>query len=246
MSDPERLRDLLDAGFERSLLEAAEQTSPPPAARRQALSGALASVGSVGVAAGAAHAAVQGAHVATGSGAAAAGVIKAFAIGLVSGAVMAGGAVGIEQLAKRPVEPAPRAAMAPQRFVAPPSPAPPPGAGASALAPAPTAPRRAAVPAPPSASAVAPSTRLAEEVAALDRARSALSGGDARGALRALDDYAARFPQGALGPEASVLRIEALARAGDRARAAALARSFLLGHPGGPLAERARRYAGPP
>jgi len=247
MSDPERLRDLLHPGFERSLLEAAEQASAPPVARRQALSGALAAVGSFGAATGAAQAAAQGAHVAAaGSGTIAAGVIKAFAIGVVSGALVAGGAVGVEQLAEHPVAPAPSAATAPQRLAAPPAPAPPPRARAAALSPATPAPRRAAVPAAPSTSAVVPSTRLAQEVAALDRARGALSGGDAPRAIALLDDYAARFPRGALAPEASVLHIEALARAGDRARAATLARSFLVRHPGGPLAERARRYVGPP
>jgi TolA-binding protein len=244
MSDPERLSDLLDAGFERSLLEAAQEASAPSAARRRALSGALAAVGGLGAAAGAGHAAVQGAHAAAGgSSAIAAGVFKAFAIGLVSGAIVAGGAVGVERLAERPAGPARRAASAPPRRPAPAVKRSRPVVPVLASSAAPTThtPPPPSRPATPSASAAAPSTRLAQEVAALDRARSALSGGVPRAALDALDDYAARFPDGALAPEATVLRIEALARAGDRARAAALARGFLARHPGGPLSERARR-----
>ena len=48
---------------------------------------------------------------------------------------------------------------------------------------------------------------LSDEVAALESARAALASGDAGGALRALDRYAADFPRGVLGQEATVLRI---------------------------------------
>jgi len=57
----------------------------------------------------------------------------------------------------------------------------------------------------------------------IDRARSALAGGDAVVAVQAVDDYDARFPGGALAQEAAVLRIEALVKLGrlDEAKAAA-------------------------
>jgi hypothetical protein len=50
---------------------------------------------------------------------------------------------------------------------------------------------------------------LAEEVRALDAVRQLMAAGDARGALRALDDFSRRFPQPRLGPEAALLREKA-------------------------------------
>ncbi len=249
MSDPERLRDSLGAGFERSLLEAATEAGVPAPARQLALSHALAAVGGLGAAAGAAHAATHGAHAATSGGSAlAAGVVKAFAIGLASGALVAGGALGVQQLVGHRAPPArqvapspvPRPATAPTSARTQPAPSAAPPA-TPALHPAPAR----AVAAMPSASAASPASQLAEQVALLDRARSLLSDGDARAALAVLDKYSTRFPRGALAPEATVLRVEALARSGDRAGASALARTFLTRHPGGPLAERARRYLEP-
>lgn len=95
------------------------------------------------------------------------------------------------------------------------------------------------VAAAPSAARPGPAS-LGEEVAAIDAARKALLAGDTSGALRALDDYDRRFPGGMLGPEASVLRIEALARRGDRATATRLAKAFLVSHPRSPHASRLR------
>lgn len=85
--------------------------------------------------------------------------------------------------------------------------------------------------------------QLAEEVAALDRARRLVANNPAR-ALGLLDEYEPRFPHGNLAPEALVLRIEALVRAGDRARAETLASSFLAGHPRSPHAKRIRTVLG--
>jgi outer membrane protein assembly factor BamD (BamD/ComL family) len=81
---------------------------------------------------------------------------------------------------------------------------------------------------------------LSDEVVALDAARQALAAGDAAGALRAVDDHDRRFPGGALSPEATVVRIEALAARGDRAAAARLATEFLRSHPASPHAKRLR------
>lgn len=72
---------------------------------------------------------------------------------------------------------------------------------------------------------------LARELAILGRARSQLVAGDAAGALRSLDEYSAERRSGALEPEATTLRIQALERAGARAAAARLAQSFLKAHP---------------
>jgi hypothetical protein len=86
-------------------------------------------------------------------------------------------------------------------------------------------------------------SHLAEEVAALDRARR-LVATDPERALRQLDEYEQRFPHGDLAPEALVLRIEALVRAGERARAEVLATSYLASHPKSPHAKRIRTILG--
>jgi outer membrane protein assembly factor BamD (BamD/ComL family) len=62
----------------------------------------------------------------------------------------------------------------------------------------------------------------------------------AKPALAALRSYAREHPHGALRQEATLLRIEALHRAGDRARARALAERFLADNPNSPHAPRVR------
>jgi hypothetical protein len=86
----------------------------------------------------------------------------------------------------------------------------------------------------------APDPTLGDEVTALDRARRAMTDGDAAGALRRLDDYEARFAHGALFEEAEVLRIEALLAEGDRGTASRVANRFLAAHPSSPHAARVR------
>ncbi|MEO6600445.1 MAG: outer membrane protein assembly factor BamD [Polyangiaceae bacterium] len=81
---------------------------------------------------------------------------------------------------------------------------------------------------------------LRAEVAALDRARSALARGDAPTGLTELETYAAHFPRGALAQEATLLRIQALTMTGERAQAQKAARSFLASHPSGPHVEKLR------
>jgi hypothetical protein len=115
-------------------------------------------------------------------------------------------------------------ASAPTPLVEP-APSPPPIAQTSA-------PKQAAAPSPllplvvAAASATAPAqgapapdpsgrdTRsahaLGEQVALVDRARSALGAGDASLALRLADEYDARFPGGALAPEVAGLRVQAI------------------------------------
>jgi hypothetical protein len=81
---------------------------------------------------------------------------------------------------------------------------------------------------------------LAEETAALDAARRALGAGDAAAALSALDGHDRDFPTGLLAPEATVLRIEALAEHADDNRALTAARAFLAAHPASPHARHVR------
>lgn len=73
---------------------------------------------------------------------------------------------------------------------------------------------------------------------------TALRAKDARAALDLLDRYDRDFPRGALAPEATVARIEALVAAGDLATARALAETFLAAHADSPLAHRVRRSVG--
>jgi hypothetical protein len=85
---------------------------------------------------------------------------------------------------------------------------------------------------------------LSDELGSLDRARQALVAGDAGRSLRLLDDYHRRFPQPKLGTEAAVLRIEALAASGQRARASELGAKFLARHGKGPYGARVRSLIG--
>jgi len=76
----------------------------------------------------------------------------------------------------------------------------------------------------------APSARassLADEVAALEVARAAIARHDAAAALAAIARYEHDFPKRSLGPEATMLRIEALVQQGNRAAALPLAKRLL-------------------
>jgi hypothetical protein len=138
--------------------------------------------------------------------------------------------------------PAPTSAV---ETVAAPAPLPPPAlevAPAAEPAPAPsarssaTSARRAPAPASSSGDADA----LGAELAALDRARSALRGGDAPGALDRLAEYDRTYPRGALRSEALLLRVEALVRSGRKAEAERLAAPILKANPDGLAARRLR------
>jgi hypothetical protein len=79
---------------------------------------------------------------------------------------------------------------------------------------------------------------LAVEVAALQRAAQALSGGDADAALAALDEARSRCKHPVLVQEAGLLRVRALAMRGQTSEAAALARRLRDADPRGVLADR--------
>jgi hypothetical protein len=87
-----------------------------------------------------------------------------------------------------------------------------------------------------------PPASLPDEIAALDRARTALSSGDASGALRVLDDYERVLHGTRLTAEATMLRIDALARSGRGAEASDLAARFVAANPSSALADRARAF----
>jgi hypothetical protein len=141
-----------------------------------------------------------------------------------------------------------------------PSPARPPAAprddGASpsiAKRPSPAGTRPAPAssqPGPPQAEAStppapeAPRASLGEQLEQIKRARAALRAGDHQRALELIDAYRARPTGGELGAEASLLRIEALARSGQRDAAAREARQFASEYPNSPLIDRALSFAG--
>jgi len=98
---------------------------------------------------------------------------------------------------------------------------------------------------PPESARSTPSDEaLAKELRMLAQARSSLVAGDAPAALRILDQYSAERRGGALEPEASMLRIQALQRLGDRQGAARFARAFLAAHPERAHDESLRSIAG--
>ncbi len=82
---------------------------------------------------------------------------------------------------------------------------------------------------------------LAEQVAVVDRARSALARGDAAAALKALDEYDSRFSRRKFAPEALYLRMESLLRMGRPDAARSVAQSLVNAFPTSPHTARARQ-----
>jgi hypothetical protein len=83
-----------------------------------------------------------------------------------------------------------------------------------------------------------PDSHLRAELAALDRARRALRGGNPAVALQELARYEARFPRGALLQEATLLAVEARLEAGDTSGARAVAARVLTVDTTSPHARR--------
>ena len=258
MSEPRRfLKD--GGGFEQSLLRSAREDRPSPGSRQRALAALGVGAGVLGAGA-TATAAVSTASPAV-KAAASLGLLKWIGVGIAGGALVVGAAEVAHSVAPQPAHvtsaaldehsrgavtlsrsPASNLPSVPadttkepvsEAIVAPPSIAAP---AASAVAPVAEAPRTR-TPSPASSA-------LADEIAALDSAREALASGDASRALRALDARDRAFPRGALGPEATVLRIEALVQRGDRATATRLAEAFLAASPRSAHASRIRTLVG--
>lgn len=133
-----------------------------------------------------------------------------------------------------PVAPAP--IKSPERSK-PRSPAPTAAPPAALPLPEPAlAPEPAALPAEPAA----PKPSLAQDLQELMLIRSTLRAGDGARALALLDQRARTG--GELEAEATLLRIEALARIGRRGEASELARRFVQANPNSALADRAQAF----
>ena len=100
-----------------------------------------------------------------------------------------------------------------------------------------------ALPPAPARASAPTSSALRAELAALDTVRSTLANNDPAGALSFLVAYFRTFPRGRLHFEAEVLRIHALAQAGQTDVAKRHAREFLKRHPNNVLTARVRPYA---
>jgi hypothetical protein len=244
-TDPKPLLQEGASDFERRLLSSAVSEAPPPELVRQ-LERAL------GIVSGAPAAAAPplAAAVAIARTAGIQTVPLAVKVGTLV-TLVAGGLVGIVLLRSH-ARPTDGAARTPS--IAAPREVPLVVDSPSAqLPPAPSAPSAtlatssASASAPLAAPALMPTSRsvrsgaLHDEIALIDGARIALAAGSPARALGLLQRHDARYPHGALAPEALAVRIEALDKSGQRARARVLALAFLADHPDSPLAERIAR-----
>lgn len=91
-----------------------------------------------------------------------------------------------------------------------------------------------------------PQNSLAAEMRLVDAARRAVLSGDSRGALSTLGSYERAFPNGALAPEATVLKVRALLAVGDRAGAQALGQHVIDRAPRSEHADAVRTALGLP
>ena len=157
-------------------------------------------------------------------------------VGLASAVAVGGGAIArhsnAPKAAVHAVEAEPTAAVAEPAPTSEPAPVDPEEAPAQP-APASTARPSAAARA---SSSTASQPDIAQEIKNIDTARALLRQGRSKEALAELE----RGKSKSLVVEATVLRIEALFREGDRARASQLASSFLSAHPKSPYAPRIR------
>jgi hypothetical protein len=235
------------------LLAAAEAEKPSESSLRRVLVGVGAGLGATGAAAtaGAVATAGTGAALATGKAVAAGAWVKWV---FLSVAAVGAGTAAVRQASKSSEAPAAvlTAATAPKSAplatLVTPSVAATGAAPPAVEEPAVEEPRKppvvvASKPAPTPGAVEAPidAERLAEEVRAVDRARSALASGRAAETLAALDEYDARFGGRRFAPEALYLRMQALLSLGRKAEARSVAERLVRGFPKSPHTARARR-----
>ena len=234
MTDPKRLVD--DGNeLEQTLLRAGRARAPGAARKRAVIAASAAAASTTTLA----------------SGAVAKGLSAAALKWIVVGVVVTAGTVTAVALRDHADAPAAPPLPAPSASPQPPpthteAPAEIPSVTASETPTTtpPPAPSTVVAPRPKAATPAASESNLRDEIASLDRARSAVASGDSKGALAALDAYDAKFPHGTMAPEAGVLRVEALLAAGDRPAAQRAAKTFLARYPESPHASRVRSLVG--
>jgi hypothetical protein len=96
----------------------------------------------------------------------------------------------------------------------------------------------------PARAASLPVSSLGDETQALDRVREHLGAGNAAQALAAIQRYRAKWPRGALAAEATLLRVDALLRSGNRSAAEFEANRLIKNAPQSRYAVRARALLG--
>ena len=251
MKDPVRLVESSGSEVERALLRSGREGASRGAKKRAlaAATGVLAaSTLTAGNAAGAAGAAGAG-KAAVGAKAASLlslkwiVVIGVASVGAVAGTVAVRTArtesPAVESTVAAPARPRTSEVSLSPRVVSPPAATALPSS-APPSAPPPVV--RAVAPSiTPSASAGSTSTA---ELALLDQARGAIADGDPARGLSILEGYRTRFPHGVMAPEATMLRIEALVNAGDRAAAKRAGDAFLQANPTSPYGARIRSLLG--
>ena len=223
-NEPPRLLDETSSPVERALLEAGSSYRTSAAVHAKTLA-------AVGIAGTAALADVARATLST----------SGWSKWLTSLSVI--GATAVIPVAYYVLKDRPQAAVVQQ---SPPRAVAPPARAALVETPAPAPEPTEPVPLPvnpkPETRSTARSATLADEVDAVDAARSALARGEARSALAVLDAYARAYPRGRLALEAEVLRIHALDKSGQAESARRRAELFLRHHPKSVLASRVRRF----
>jgi hypothetical protein len=254
MNEPKRWIDEGPPQAVERLLQAAAAEQPSDGSLRRVLAGVSLGLGTTGAAAtGAAATAGTGAAAATAKGAVVAGAWTKWV--LLSVVATGAGTAVVHQSQTRAEKPKALATVqAPARPTPPVTPVPNAEVPASApAAPEPTiaeppvvtsprapAPRARAV-AVPEAEAPIDAEKLAEEVRAVDRARSALAAGRGEETLSALDEYDTRFGGRRFAPEALYLRMQALLSLGRKAEARSTAERLIRSFPQSPHTARARR-----
>jgi TolA-binding protein len=227
MADPRRLRIERQGGVASRLLEAAREDAPPEGAQARAMAAlGLGTPACPEHGCGDARDAVAEATRVSAHGATS--VATWFGVGAIAvivSAVMYWTPSADKRTARSPQQPISRAIVQ--------------------VAPTPTA---QAAPAPSRSELAAPkpvaraprvhTSRLAQEVAALDAVRAALGSGDTKRGFALLASYARDFPAGELAPEATLLRVEALLASDRRERAAQVARAFLRANPSSHYADK--------
>jgi hypothetical protein len=264
MTDPPRLLDATEDPFERMLLGSAQRDRGSHAAQARC-GAAIAAAGVIATKSVAAATATSATAAAAATPLVGAGMlVKAVAIGLAVGLGAQGTYVVADQVlspkraatARRVEQPRAVENQGRAREATPPLPAESPPVEVPAVTEEPRvaqAPAQATSTALPSQARAAPPASqpsgtaddsLEREVLLLDEARRAYRVAAYGEALRLLGRHASEFPAGALGPEATMIEVQALLGLGRRSDAEAIAQKHIAFHPNSAVAQRLKMLLG--